>query len=257
MLRDSLLGGLVAGGSTFMTGGVTTTERMNNGFDLSWGERKAFADVAADSGVQIGIPVGQYLPSSPVSGRFRFTPAKASTPSIRGRVLDPYSYTLDLPGTWKAVTVGVIQTGDFCQPKCDEPWTEVKFEGKGAGKTKVMMVPTFRLTNTEKPSLEEVGDPEEVLQKLGPFITGDYYDSDDMPTETKVVKEGGKTYYEYKIDSPGAVNGPHNVAVVTTIPGPTDRDRYHAIMVVGSATEPEWSAGSGELLSVAKSFRLT
>lgn len=218
----------------------------------------ALADVAADSGVQIGIPVGQYLPASPKLGFFRFTPAKDSTPSIRGRVLNPFSYTLDLPGNWKAITVGVIQTGDFCQPKCDEPWTEVKFEGSGAGKVKVMMVPTFRLTPTEKPSIEEIGDPAEVIQKLGPFITGDYYDEEDMPTDTNVIKEGGRTYYQYIIDSPGAVNGPHNVATITTIAGPTSQDRYHAIMVVGSATNADWGTkGSADLLAVAQSFKLT
>jgi len=218
----------------------------------------AWADVAADSGVQIGIPVGKYLPPSPTNpGRFRFTPAKDSTPSIRGRVLKPYSYVLDLPAEWKAITVGVIQTGDFCQPKCDEPWTEVKFEGKDAGKVKVMMVPTFRLTNTEKPKLEQIGDVDEVIQKIGPFVTGDYYDPEDMPTESKVIKEGDISYYEYVIESPGAVNGPHNVAVVASIPGPTDRDRYHAIMVVGSATDKDWSSKANELLDVARSFRLT
>mmetsp|Transcript_8010 Transcript_8010/g.11352 ORF Transcript_8010/g.11352 Transcript_8010/m.11352 type:complete len:305 (-) Transcript_8010:159-1073(-) len=217
----------------------------------------AKADVAADSGVQIGIPVGKYLPASPVPGRFRFTPGVDSTPSIRGRVLKPLSYTLDLPGDWKAITVGVIQTGDFCQPKCDEPWTEVKFEGENAGKVKIMMVPSFRLTNIEKPSLEELGSAEEVIQKVGPFVTGDYYDGEDMPTEIKVIKEGSNTYYEYVIESPGAVNGPHNVAVVTTIPGPTDRDRYHAIMAVASAKEKEWSSNADALLSVARSFRLT
>eukprot|EP00466_Bigelowiella_natans_P017689 jgi/Bigna1/90052/estExt_fgenesh1_pg.C_610039 len=142
----------------------------------------AKADVAADSGVQIGIPVGNYLPASPVQGKYRFTPAKDSTPSIRGKVLKPYSYTLDLFPDWKALTVGVIQTGDFCQPKCDEPWTEVKFEGPGVGKTKVMMIPTFRLTNVEKPSMQDIGDVDELIQKVGPFITGDYYDGEDMPT---------------------------------------------------------------------------
>jgi len=219
---------------------------------------KALADVAADSGVQIGIPVGQYLPPSPSqNGMVRFTPSKDSTPSIRGRVLNPFSYNLDLPPSWKAITVGVIQTGDFCQPKCDEPWTEVKFEGKGAGKAKVMMVPTFRLTNIEKPTIEQVGDPDEVIQKIGPFVTGDYYDAEDMPTETEVIKENGRTYYLYNIDSPGAVNGPHNVAMVTTIEGPTSKDRYHAIMVVGSATNSEWDGGKQDLLNVAKSFRLT
>ncbi|GAB5365894.1 hypothetical protein AAMO2058_001097500 [Amorphochlora amoebiformis] len=208
-------------------------------------------------GAEIGIPVGQYLPSSPVPNRFRFTPAKDSTPSIRGRVLRPQSYTLDLPGDWKAVTVGVIQTGDFCQPKCDEPWTEVKFEGKGTGKAKVMMVPSFRLTTTEQPKLEDIGDPEEVIQKIGPFVTGDYYDGEDMPTVTTVSKSNGQTYYTYVIESPGAVNGPHNIAVVSVVPGPTDRDRYHAIMVVASANNAEWDKGSAEILSVAKSFSLT
>jgi len=44
--------------------------------------------------------------------------------------IDPSNpYTFALPGGWKRQTVSNAINGNFCQPKCGEPWTEVVFTG--------------------------------------------------------------------------------------------------------------------------------
>lgn len=42
-----------------------------------------------------------------------------------------------------------IQSGNFCMPRCDEPWTEVQFGSPTEGNIKLLVAPLFRLTRVK------------------------------------------------------------------------------------------------------------
>lgn len=104
--------------------------------------------------------------------------------------VQPYQFIL--PPTWKQTRVANILSGNYCQPKCAEPWVEVKFEDEKQGKVQVVASPLIRLTNKTNASIEEIGSPERVIASLGPFVTGNSYDSDEL-IQTSVDKRGEQT----------------------------------------------------------------
>ena len=108
---------------------------------------------------------------------------------IAGNV-QPYQFVL--PPTWKQTRVANILSGNYCQPKCAEPWVEVKFEDENQGKVQVVASPLIRLTNKPNASIEDIGSPEKLIASLGPFVTGNTYDSDEL-LETSVEKLGDQT----------------------------------------------------------------
>lgn len=97
-----------------------------------------------------------------------------------------------LPPTWKQARVANILSGNYCQPKCAEPWVEVKFEDENQGKVQVVASPLVRLTNKPKASIEEIGSPEKLIASLGPFVTGNTYDSEEL-LEASIEKLGDQT----------------------------------------------------------------
>lgn len=104
--------------------------------------------------------------------------------------VQPYQFIL--PPTWKQTRIANILSGNYCQPKCAEPWVEVKFEDEKQGKVQVVASPLIRLTNKPNASIEEIGSPERVIASLGPFVTGNSYDSDEL-IQTSVDKRGDQT----------------------------------------------------------------
>lgn len=104
--------------------------------------------------------------------------------------VQPYQFIL--PPTWKQTRIANILSGNYCQPKCAEPWVEVKFEDEKQGKVQVVASPLIRLTNKPNASIEEIGSPERVIASLGPFVTGNSYDSDEL-IQTSVDKRGEQT----------------------------------------------------------------
>lgn len=104
--------------------------------------------------------------------------------------MQPYEFIL--PPTWKQTRVANILSGNYCQPKCAEPWVEVKFEDEKQGKIQVVASPLIRLTNKPNASIEEIGSPEKLIASLGPFVTGNTYDPDEL-LETSVEKGGDQT----------------------------------------------------------------
>ncbi|XP_040371836.1 psbP domain-containing protein 6, chloroplastic-like [Rosa chinensis] len=106
------------------------------------------------------------------------------------RNVQPYQFIL--PPTWKQTRVANILSGNYCQPKCVEPWVEVKFEDEKQGKLQVVASPLIRLTNKPNASIEDIGNPEKLIASLGPFVTGNTYDPDEL-LETKVEKRGDLT----------------------------------------------------------------
>lgn len=104
--------------------------------------------------------------------------------------MQPYQFIL--PPTWKQLRIANILSGNYCQPKCAEPWVEVKFEDEKQGKVQVVASPLIRLTNKPNSSIEEIGSPEKLIASLGPFVTGNSYDPDEL-LESSVEKLGDQT----------------------------------------------------------------
>ncbi|OMO90100.1 Mog1/PsbP, alpha/beta/alpha sandwich [Corchorus olitorius] len=137
------------------------------------------------------VEVGSYLPPSPSDPSFVvFKASPKDTPALRAGNVQPYQFLI--PPSWKQSRVANILSGNYCQPKCAEPWVEVKFEDEKQGKVQVVASPLIRLTNKPNASIEEIGSPEKVIASLGPFVTGNSYDPDEL-LETSIEKIGDQT----------------------------------------------------------------
>ncbi|KAF8398195.1 hypothetical protein HHK36_017121 [Tetracentron sinense] len=193
------------------------------------------------------VEVGSYLPTSPSDPSFVFFRATPKdTPALRAGNVPPYEFIL--PPTWKQTRIANILSGNYCQPKCAEPWVEVKFEDEKQGKIQVVASPLIRLTNKPNATIEDIGSPEKVIASLGPFVTGNTYDSDEL-IETSVEKRGDLTYYTYMLETPFALTGSHNLAKATA-KGNT------VILFVASANDKQWPASQETLKAILDSFHV-
>ncbi|GMH18667.1 hypothetical protein Nepgr_020508 [Nepenthes gracilis] len=193
------------------------------------------------------IEVGSYLPPSPSDPSFvLFKASIKDTPALRAGNVEPYQFIL--PPTWKQMPVANILSGNYCQPKCAEPWVEVKFEDEKQGKVQVVASPLIRLTNKRNASIEDIGSPENLIASLGPFVTGNTYDPDEL-LETSVEKLGNQTYYKYVLETPFALTGTHNLAKATA-KGNT------VVLFVASANEKQWQSSQKTLQAILDSFQV-
>ncbi|CAB4277816.1 unnamed protein product [Prunus armeniaca] len=191
--------------------------------------------------------VGSYLPPSPSDSSFVLFKASAKdTPALRAGNVQPYQFII--PPTWKQMRVANILSGNYCQPKCAEPWVEVKFEDEKQGKLQVVASPLIRLTNKPNATIEDIGNPEKVIASLGPFVTGNTYDPDEL-LETTVEKRGDLTYYKYALETPFALTGSHNLAKATA-KGNT------VVLFVVSASDKQWQASQKILKAMLDSFQV-
>ncbi|GAU49568.1 hypothetical protein TSUD_191950 [Trifolium subterraneum] len=177
------------------------------------------------------VAVGSFLP--PSSSDPSFVLYKASpkdTPALRAGNVQPYQFII--PPTWKQLRIANILSGNYCQPKCAEPWVEVKFEDEKQGKIQVVASPLIRLTNKPNATIEDIGSPEKVIASLGPFVTGNTLDPDEL-IETSVEKIDDLTYYKYVLETPYALTGTHNLAKATA-KGNT------VVLFVASANDKQW-----------------
>lgn len=193
------------------------------------------------------VEVGTYLPlysSDPSFVLFRASPL--DTPALRAGNVQPYEFII--PPSWKQSRVANILSGNYCQPKCAEPWVEVKFENEKQGKVLVVVSPLIRLTNKPNATIEDIGSPEKVIASLGPFVTGSTFDSDEL-LESSVEKHGNQTYYSYVLETPYALTGSHNVAKATA-KGNT------VVLFVASANDKQWSTSRQTLKAMVDSFHI-
>lgn len=160
--------------------------------------------------------------------------------------MQPYQFLI--PPTWKQSRVANILSGNYCQPKCAEPWVEVKFEDEKQGKIQVVASPLIRLTNKPNATIEEIGSPEKVIASLGPFVTGNSYDPDEL-LQTSVEKIGQQTYYKYVLETPFALTGSHNLAKATA-KGNT------VVLFVASANDKQWPTSQKTLQAMVDSFQI-
>ncbi|XP_022746770.1 psbP domain-containing protein 6, chloroplastic [Durio zibethinus] len=193
------------------------------------------------------VEVGSYLPPSPTNPSFVvFKASPKDTPALRAGNVQPYQFLI--PPTWKQSRVANILSGNYCQPKCAEPWVEVKFEDENQGKVQVVASPLIRLTNKPNATIEEIGSPEKVIASLGAFVTGNSYDPDEL-LETSVERLGQQTYYKYVLETPFALTGSHNLAKATA-KGST------VVLFVASANDKQWSTSQKTLKAMLDSFQL-
>lgn len=193
------------------------------------------------------VEVGSYLPPSPSDPGFVvFKATSKDTPALRAGNVQPYEFIL--PPTWKQTRVANILSGNYCQPKCAEPWVEVKFEDEKQGKVQVVASPIIRLTNKPNATIEDIGSPEKVIASLGPFVTGNTYDSDEL-LESTIEKVGDQTYYTYILETPFALTGSHNLAKATA-KGST------VVLFVASASDKQWPSSEKTLKVILESFRV-
>ncbi|CAK9188547.1 unnamed protein product [Ilex paraguariensis] len=164
---------------------------------------------------------------------------------VTGNV-QPYKFII--PPTWKQTRVANILSGNYCQPKCAEPWVEVKFEDEKQGKIQVVASPLIRLTNKPNATIEDIGSPEKVIASLGPFVTGNTYDPDEL-LESSIEKRGDLTYYKYVLETPFALTGSHNLAKATA-KGNT------VVLFVASANDKQWQTSEKTLKAMLDSFEV-
>ncbi|XP_027066297.1 psbP domain-containing protein 6, chloroplastic-like [Coffea arabica] len=193
------------------------------------------------------VEVGSYLPPSPTDPSFVvFEATPKDTPALRAGNVQPYKFIL--PPTWKQLRVANILSGNYCQPKCAEPWVEVKFEDEKQGKIQVVASPLIRLTNKPNATIEDIGSPEKVIASLGPFVTGNTFDPDEL-LETSVEKRGDQMYYKYVLETPYALTGSHNLAKATA-KGNT------VVLFVASADDKQWPSSRTTLQAILDSFEV-
>uniref|UniRef100_A0A7N0TIC7 PsbP C-terminal domain-containing protein n=1 Tax=Kalanchoe fedtschenkoi TaxID=63787 RepID=A0A7N0TIC7_KALFE len=193
------------------------------------------------------VEVGSFLPPLPSDPSFvQFTASPKDTPALRAGNVQPYKFII--PPTWKQARVANILSGNYCQPKCAEPWVEVKFENEKQGKVQVVASPLIRLTNKPNATIEEIGDPEKLIASLGPFVTGNTYDPDEL-MEATTEKRGDLTYYKYVLETPFALTGSHNLAKATA-KGNT------VVLFVVSANDKQWQASEKILKAMLDSFEV-
>ncbi|KAF5750312.1 psbP domain-containing protein 6 chloroplastic [Tripterygium wilfordii] len=193
------------------------------------------------------VEVGTYLPPLPSDPSFVvFKASPKDTPALRAGNVQPYQFVL--PPTWKQARVANILSGNYCQPKCAEPWVEVKFEDENQGKVQVVASPLIRLTNKPNASIEEIGSPERLISSLGPFVTGNSYDPDEL-LETSTENLGDQTYYKYVLETPFALTGTHNLAKATA-KGNT------VVLFVVSANDKQWQSSQKILKAMLDSFQV-
>lgn len=191
--------------------------------------------------------VGQYLPAYGKDDLVLFVPGPQETPAIRAATINPNKpYSFALPPNWKRDPVANISSGNYCQPRCAEPWTEVIFSSPADGKAQVIISPLVRLINKSGAGLEDIGPPEGLINSFGPYITGTNVEEEDVVSATSKQVDG-RTYYDYEIYAPYAINPPHGLATLTT-------KGDAAILFVINATDKQWGASKDKLKSVLESF---
>ena len=151
----------------------------------------------------------------------------------------------------RAAAAGVanILSGNYCQPRCDEPTTEVVFTDSKEGRAVVIIAPVDKLGRRGKVTdISSVGTLESIITAVGPYITGDTIDADENVAGKSEETVDGKLYYRYELDTPLALNGAHGLAKVT-VAGDV------LVLFAISATDAQWDKSQDKLKTMVDSFR--
>ena len=82
--------------------------------------------------------------------------------------------------------------------------------------TQVWITPQVKLTraNESGTPIDGIGSPLQIIESLGPYVTGNFIDIDEDVVDYAVVEKDGLKYYEFELFTPFALTGVHNVASV-------------------------------------------
>ena len=159
------------------------------------------------------VEVQNYLTEAAnIAGFYEFVPSDRETPAIRAGTIGKYKFAM--PGTWIRRTVANILSGNYCQPRCDEPWTEVLFQGPKEGSLQVIVSPLNKLSRRSLAageSIDTVGTLDGIINALGPNITGNTIEQEEV-AEAKAETIDGVTYFWYTLDTPYGKTGQHQVS---------------------------------------------
>ncbi|KAL4858769.1 PsbP domain-containing protein 6 [Chlorella vulgaris] len=178
------------------------------------------------------VPVGTYLPAAEgMPGFCLYSPDGKKTPAIRAGVIkpEPAYYQLALPSSWAELPLLNPLTGNFCMPRCEEPWYEFKFEDPKEGTVQLIVAENQKLGAKPGATLAQFGTPEAVVNRVGNFITGTYLDEEDVLSAESKQLADGRTYYVYE-------NG---LAYLLTV----------------SASEKQWGSSQDKLRTMVESFQ--
>lgn len=196
-----------------------------------------------------GADVESYLPEpGDKPGWVRFEPGENKTPALRSGAVRPYKFDLPKDAGWKEQQVPNVLTGNYCQPKCDEPTTEVKFASEKEGALQVQIAPLFKVTSEPNPDIKEIGQPMDLVDSFGQYFTGSTIEKEDVIDARKVDKKG-QTYYVYEIASPLAISGSHNYGAIT-FSGPV------AVLCTVAASDSQWERAQDDLRKIVDSFEV-
>mmetsp|Transcript_5735 Transcript_5735/g.20882 ORF Transcript_5735/g.20882 Transcript_5735/m.20882 type:complete len:294 (-) Transcript_5735:3065-3946(-) len=214
---------------------------------LAVGAANLGAAGAAHAGDKVA---GEAFPASDIPGFAVFTPGPTETPAIRAGTVQPYSFVL--PNKWVQLPVRNAISGNYCQPRCGEPTVEVNFEGRNEGSLQVWITPEVKLTraNESGTPIDGIGSPLQIIEALGPYVTGNFIDIDEDVVSYDVVEKNGIPYYEFELFTPFALTGVHNVASVTAVGS-------SVVLLAVSASEGQWSTSEDKLRTIQKSFTCT
>ena len=141
---------------------------------------------------KINLSLSPYHHTSPSLPSTKSNSDPPNLPSLVPSSGNVTPYQFFLPPTWTQARIANILSGNYCQPKCAEPWIEVKFEDPKQGTLLVVASPMVRLTNKAQQKIEQIGTPDKIIAALGSFVTGDSFDPDEV-VETRVEKRDDQT----------------------------------------------------------------
>ncbi len=134
--------------------------------------------------------------------------------------------------------------------RCDEPWTEVLFDGK-EGSLQILVAPLSKLRRSSlqgDQAIEAVGTPAGIINALGPNITGNTIEDEEV-ARAESVKIDGRTYYQYSLETPYAKTGAHQLASISA--------KDEAVLLLAlSASEAQWKSSKDDLIKIQESFRV-
>ncbi len=191
---------------------------------------------------------GDFCPPAATDGFVLYTPAPRYTPSLRaGVITDPYSF--EVPPAWNEGTILNIASGNFCFPRCEEPWTESVWESKAdEAKAKLVVVELRRLAPGGGKILADLGAPANVAERVGPYVTGNYLDSaDDIVAAGAGKLADGRDAYVFELAAPYAADGDRQLCALA-VKGPL------VYMWAVTASERGFARSEAKLRHVLASF---
>ncbi|BBN00124.1 hypothetical protein MPTK1_1g26600 [Marchantia polymorpha subsp. ruderalis] len=144
-------------------------------------------------------------------------------------------YTFKVPTDWQEIPVSIADLGG----------TEIdlRFQSPSEGNISVIVAPVLRFSSElgDNVKIEDIGEPQKVIDAFGPEITGQNVEGKVRNMDVK--KYGGRTYYQYELDVP-------HMLVTATAAG----NRLYLLSV--TANGRQWKKFAPDLRDIQDSFRV-